>query len=142
MPNKGQLVQNMASIFTQIINKQLSAHIIAENEYCIAFLDIHPLAQGHTLVIPKLEVDYIFDLPDSILNQMLPFAKKVANGIQQAVPCVRVGIAVVGLDVPHAHVHLIPINKASDMNFSKQPLACTQEELANIAQSIKLRIPA
>jgi histidine triad (HIT) family protein len=132
----------MASIFTQIINRQLPAHIIAENEYCIAFLDIHPLAQGHTLVIPKLEVDYIFDLPDSVLNEMLPFAKKVSNGIQQAVPCVRVGIAVVGLDVPHAHIHLIPINKANDINFNKQPLVCTQEELANIAQSIKLHILA
>jgi len=131
----------MASIFTQIINRQLPAHIVAENEHFIAFLDIHPLAQGHTLVIPKLEVDYIFDLTDTMLSQMLPFAKKVAKGIQDVVPCVRIGMAVVGLDVPHAHLHLIPLNKASDINFNKEPLSYTQEELANIAQSIKRHIP-
>lgn len=131
----------MASIFTQIINRQLPAHIVAENEHFIAFLDIHPLAQGHTLVIPKLEVDYIFDLTDTMLSQMLPFAKKVAKGIQDVVPCVRIGMAVVGLDVPHAHLHLIPLNKESDINFNKEPLSYTQEELANIAQSIKRHIP-
>ncbi|ACE06115.1 hypothetical protein Aasi_0732 [Candidatus Amoebophilus asiaticus 5a2] len=132
----------MASIFTQIINRQLPAHIIAENEYCIAFLDIHPLAQGHTLVIPKLEVDYIFDLADTILSQILPFAKKVAKGIQEVIPCARIGMAVIGLDIPHAHLHLIPLNKASDINFNKKPLSYTQEELANIAQLIRLRISA
>ncbi|MHB9147401.1 MAG: HIT family protein [Candidatus Amoebophilus sp.] len=132
----------MASIFTQIINRQLPAHIIAENEYCIAFLDIHPLAQGHTLVVPKLEVDYIFDLADTILSQIFPFAKKVAKGIQEVIPCARIGMAVLGLDVPHAHLHLIPLNKASDINFSREPLSYTQEELARIAQSIRLHIPA
>jgi len=130
----------MASIFTQIINRQLPAHIIAENEYCIAFLDIHPLAQGHTLVIPKLEIDYVFDLPDSILSQMFLFAKKVSKGIQEVISCARIGMAVVGLDVPHAHLHLIPLNKASDINFNKEPLSYTQEELASIAQSIRLHI--
>jgi histidine triad (HIT) family protein len=132
----------MASIFLQIINKQLPAHIIAENENFIAFLDIYPLSRGHTLVVPKVEVDYIFDLTDTMLSQMLPFAKKIAQGIQEVVPCIRIGMAVVGLDVPHAHLHLIPLSKADDINFNRKPLSYTQEELANIAQSIKLHIPA
>jgi len=130
----------MASIFTQIINRAVPAHIVAEEERYIAFLDIKPLAQGHTLVVPKKEVDYLFDLDDETLGGLLVFAKQVALGIQQVVPCLRVGLAVVGLEVAHAHVHLVPLNSAYDIDFKKPPLQLSQEELANIAAQIKAAI--
>lgn len=130
----------MASIFTQIINRNIPAYIVAEDEYFIAFLDIHPLAKGHTLVVPKVEVDYIFDLEDPWLNKMLVFAKKVAKGMKQAIPCLRIGFAAVGLEVPHTHLHLIPLNSAYDIDFRKKPLSYTPEEMKFIADTIKINI--
>ena len=130
----------MATIFTQIIHRQIPAYIVAEDENFIAFLDIRPLAKGHTLVVPKVEVDYVFDLEDTLLSKMLLFAKHVAKGIQQVVPCLRIGMAIVGLEVPHAHLHLIPLNSAYDIDFKKKPLAYTEEAFSALAQSIKAHI--
>ena len=127
----------MASIFTQIINRQIPAHIIAEDTMCMAFLDIHPLQPGHTLVVPKQAVDYFFDLDDNVLAAILSLAKRVAIALAKIVPCVRVGMAVVGLEVPHAHLHLIPLQGAFDIDFKKQPLNYTQVELQNMAQQIR-----
>ncbi|MEQ6119700.1 HIT family protein [Reichenbachiella sp. MALMAid0571] len=130
----------MASIFTKIINKEIPAHIVAENEDYLAFLDIEPLVIGHVLVIPKKEVDYIFDLDDDTLSGLHLFAKKVANGIDKAIPCLRVGVTVIGLEVPHAHVHLIPMNSMRDINFSAPKLSVTQEQLATTAEKIRTAI--
>jgi histidine triad (HIT) family protein len=126
----------MSSIFTKIINREIPAHIVAEDESHLAFLDINPLVMGHSLVIPKREVDYIYDLNDEELSQLHLFAKKVAQAIEQTVSCNRVGITVIGLEVPHAHVHLIPINTMDDMNFSRPKLSPSQDELADIAKDI------
>ena len=112
---------------------------MAENEEFFAFLDINPVAKGHTLVIPKAEVDYLFDIDDPKLGRMMAFAKRVARAQEAAIPCKRVGLAVMGLEVPHAHIHLIPITKESDMNFFGKKLSLSQEELAEIAQSIRER---
>ena len=130
----------MSSIFTKIINREIPAYIVAEDEHHIAFLDINPVAIGHTLVVPKQEVDYIFDLEDSALARLNVFAKKVANGIEEAVPCKRIGVAVIGLEVPHTHVHLVPLNTMSDINFSKQKLSPPKEELEQLAKNIKSKI--
>ncbi len=130
----------MPSIFTQIIYRHIPAHIVAENERFIAFLDIHPLAKGHTLVVPKVEVDYIFDLDDALLGEIMVFSKRVAKGIQAVMPCLRVGMAVVGLEVPHAHIHLVPLQSAYDIDFKKAPLSYTEVELAAIAQAIQAQI--
>ena len=127
----------MASIFTSIISGDIPAHKIAENDKFLAFLDISPLAEGHTLVIPKQEVDYIFDIPDELLSEFMIFAKQVAKKIGKAMPCARVGVSVIGLEVPHAHIHLIPINSVSDMNFAKPKLSFSQEELARTADKIR-----
>ena len=127
----------MSSIFTKIINREIPAHIVAEDESHLAFLDINPLVMGHSLVIPKREVDYIYDLNDEELSQLHLFAKKVAQAIEKSVSCNRVGITVIGLEVPHAHVHLIPINTMDDMNFSRPKLSPSQDELAGIAKDIK-----
>ena len=127
----------MSSIFTKIINREITAHIVAEDESHLAFLDINPLVMGHCLVIPKREVDYIYDLNDEELSQLHLFAKKVAQAIEKSVSCNRVGITVIGLEVPHAHVHLIPINTMDDMNFSRPKLSPSQDELAGIAKDIK-----
>lgn len=126
----------MASIFTKIINKEIPCYKIAENEDFIAFLDINPLQKGHTLVVPKKEVDYIFDNDDEILSKMLPFAKKVANAIQKSIDCNRVGLTVIGLEVPHTHLHLIPINKESDMNFSKERVKLDKQQFEDLAEKI------
>ena len=126
----------MATIFSKIVAGEIPCHKIAENDQFFAFLDINPLAEGHTLVIPKKEVDYIFDLDDNTLAAMMLFAKKVAKMIEQAIPCKRVGLTVIGLEVPHAHIHLIPINKESDMFFGQQKLSVTAEQLAATAQQI------
>lgn len=128
----------MPSIFTRIVNGEIPCHKIAETEDFLAFLDIQPVAKGHTLVIPKKEIDYIFDLEDQYLADLMRFAKKVAKAIEAHVPCERIGVAVVGLEVPHAHVHLIPINSIADMSFEKKRLSFTQEEFANIAAEIQL----
>lgn len=125
------------SIFSKIVNKEISAHIVAENEDFLAFLDLSPLVMGHVLVIPKKEIDYIFDIDDEVYAGLMLFAKKVAVGVKSAFPCKKVGVAVIGLEVPHAHIHLIPMNQVGDMNFSKAKLSPSQEELADAAKQIK-----
>ena len=130
----------MASIFTKIIEREIPAHIVAENAEFISFLDINPLVEGHCLVIPKIEVDYIFDLENDVLSRLHVFAKKVAAGIEKAVPCERIGISVIGLEVPHAHIHLIPLQTMDDMNFSRMKLKPAKEELAETARKIKAEI--
>lgn len=127
----------MASIFTKIIKREIPGHIVAEDENFIAILDIMPLVLGHTLVIPKKEIDYIFDLDDETLAAMQVFAKKVAIGLKKAVPCKRIGVTVIGLEVPHTHIHLIPMNTMGDVNFSNPKLRPTQEELSRTAARIK-----
>jgi histidine triad (HIT) family protein len=126
----------MASIFSKIVAGDIPAHKVAENEDFLAFLDISPLVLGHVLVIPKKEVDYIFDLDDELYQGLMLFAKNVAAGIKKAYPCDRVGVAVIGLEVPHAHVHLIPINQMNDMNFANPKLKLSQEELKEVAAKI------
>lgn len=132
----------MPSIFTKIINKEIPAYIVAEDEHHIAFLDINPVAIGHTLVVPKQEVDYIFDLEDEALSRLNLFAKKVAKGLKKAVPCRRIGVAVIGLEVPHTHVHLVPLNSMQDINFSKPKLSPPKEELEQVARQIQHHIEA
>ena len=127
----------MSSVFTRIINREIPAHIVAESNDFLAFLDINPLIEGHTLVIPKKEVDYLFDLDDETLSGLNLFAKKVAKAIDVISDCERVGVSVVGLEVPHAHIHLIPINSVDDMNFSRMKLSPSNEELAKTAEQIK-----
>ena len=124
------------TIFTRIIKGEIPSYKIAENDKFYAFLDINPLVKGHTLVISKQEVDYIFDLSDEDLAEMQVFAKKVAAAIKSAFPCIKVGQAVIGLEVPHAHIHLIPIQKESDMLFSNPKLKLTAEEFKEIAEKI------
>ena len=126
----------MATIFSRIIAGEIPCYKVAENEKFFAFLDINPLVKGHTLVVPKQEVDYIFDLSDEDLATMHVFAKQVACAIKKAFPCQKVGEAVIGLEVPHAHIHLIPIQKESDMLFSNPKLKLSDEEFKSIAQAI------
>ncbi|RGZ03095.1 HIT family protein [Parabacteroides sp. AM58-2XD] len=123
----------MATIFSRIVAGEIPCHKVAEDEEFFAFLDINPVAKGHTLVIPKKEIDYIFDLEDALLGRMMAFAKRVARAQEAAIPCKRVGIAVMGLEVPHAHIHLIPITKESDMCFGGKKMTITQDELAAVA---------
>lgn len=125
-----------ASIFTKIVNGEIPAYKIAEDERYLAFLDVFPTAKGHTLVIPKQQVDYIFDLDDDLYIGLMAFAKKVAAAIEKAVPCKRIGIAVVGLEVPHAHVHLIPLNSMQDMNFANKK-QFSQQEFEETLENIK-----
>ena len=127
------------TIFTRIINGEIPSYKVAENDKFYAFLDINPLQKGHTLVVPKLsepEADYIFDLDDDILSEMLVFSKQIAHGIKAATHCKRVGVAVIGLEVPHVHMHLIPINKEGDMSFSNPKLTLPAQEMAETALSI------
>lgn len=126
----------MATIFTKIINGEIPCYKIAEDDNYLAFLDIMPLAEGHVLVIPKKEVDYIFDLSDEQLSGLMLFAKKIAPAIAQACPCRRVGVSVIGLEVPHAHVHLIPLNSMNDINFTREKLKPSAEELKATAKRI------
>ena len=126
----------MATIFSKIVNGDIPSYKIAETEDFFAFLDIRPLAKGHTLVIPKKEVDYIFDLSDEEYTGLHLFAKKIAAAIKEVVPCERIGMAVVGLEVPHAHIHLVPINAISDMSFEKTRVELSREEFMEIAGSI------
>lgn len=132
----------MSTIFSKIIAGEIPAHKVAESNEFLAFMDVNPIASGHVLVIPKKETDYIFDIEDSEYNGLWIFAKIVAQGIKNAFPCKKVGIAVVGLEVAHAHIHLVPINKVSDMDFSKEKMKLTQEELADAAEKIKSAILA
>ena len=127
----------MASIFTKIINGEIPSHKVAENDDFYAFLDISPLRKGHTLVVPKKEVDYIFDIDDELLGDMMVFAKSVSIKIKRVFPCNRIGVTVIGLEVPHAHIHLIPINTMNDMNFAQPKMELPQEELAEIAEKIR-----
>ena len=129
----------MATIFSRIVAGEIPCHKVAENEEFFAFLDINPVAKGHTLVIPKAEVDYLFDIDDPKLGRMMAFAKRVARAQEAAIPCKRVGLAVMGLEVPHANIHLVPITKESDMYFGGKKLSLSSEELAEIAQSIRER---
>lgn len=124
------------TIFSKIIAGEIPSYPIAENEHFFAFLDVFPLTRGHVLVIPKVEVDKIFDVDDAYLSQWLVFAKPIAKAMEKAFPCNRVGLTVIGLEVPHAHMHLMPINHVDDMNFSKPKLDLTDEELKEIQQKI------
>jgi histidine triad (HIT) family protein len=126
----------MATIFTKIVNGEIPSYKIAENDSYYAFLDINPLSKGHTLVIPKQEVDYLFDLQDDVLAGLMVFSKKVAVALQKAIPCLRVGVAVLGLEVPHAHVHLVPLQRETDLDFTNPKLKFTKEEFEAIVQSI------
>ncbi len=128
---------NSMSIFSKIVNGEIPANIVAETDDFLAFLDVSPLVMGHVLVIPKKEIDYIFDMEDESYVGLTLFAKKVAVSVKKAFPCKKVGVAVIGLEVPHAHIHLIPMNNVSDMNFSKEKLKPTQEELAEAAMKIR-----
>ena len=130
----------MATIFTKIVNGEIPCYKIAEDEHFFAFLDINPMTKGHTLVIPKTEKDYIFDLDEATYSALMLFAKKVAHAIEKAIPCKRIGVAVIGLEVPHAHVHLIPINQESDMNFKNPKLKLSVEEMNEIAEHIRQKI--
>ena len=126
----------MASIFSKIIKGEIPCYKIAEDEHHLAFLDIMPIAKGHTLVIPKKEVDYIFDLEEEEYKNLWAFAQKVSEQIKSAIPCVKVGVAVVGLEVPHTHIHLVPINEIKDLNFMNEKLKLSPEEYEEIRQSI------
>ncbi|MBL7753680.1 MAG: HIT domain-containing protein [Chitinophagaceae bacterium] len=119
----------MPSIFTRIIQGEIPCYRIAENDSFMAFLDVFPLVRGHVLVVPKLEIDRLFDVPDDLLNEWLVFAKPIAKAIERAFPCRRVGISVIGLEVPHAHMHLVPLQSADDLNFTKDKMTLSQEEL-------------
>ncbi|HPQ08345.1 MAG TPA: HIT family protein [Bacteroidia bacterium] len=130
----------MASVFSKIVAGEIPAYKLAENENYLAFLDIFPLTKGHTLVIPKKEVDYLFDLDDDTYLGLMEFAKKVAIGIKKATPCNRISMQVIGLEVPHAHIHLIPINSMADCNFSNPKLKLSKEEFEDIAQKIRQNI--
>ena len=123
----------MASLFSKIVSGDIPCHKVAENDKFLAFLDLNPIREGHTLVIPKIEVDYIFDVEDTLLGEMMIFSKSVAKKIKTSFPCNRVGVTVIGLEVPHAHIHLIPIDTLNDMNFSQEKMSPSQEELAHTA---------
>ncbi len=132
----------MASIFSRIVAGEIPSYKVAEDDRHYAFLDISPVAKGHILVIPKREVDYIFDLSDSEYADLQLFAKRVAEAMKQALPCKRIGVAVMGLEVPHAHIHLIPINKEADMNFFSDKLSLPADEMEKIAASVAARFEA
>ena len=125
------------SIFSKIINKEIPSYIIEDNEHFIAFLDVFPLAKGHVLVVPKKQVDYIFDLEPELYLGLWLFANKIAKKLEQAIPCKRVGVAVIGLEVPHAHIHLIPLQSVEDINFSRPKLKLEQLDFEEILKKIK-----
>lgn len=127
----------MSSIFSKIVNGEIPCYKISENEKFLAFLDVFPLVHGHILVIPKKEVDYIFDMPDTDLAEMIVFAKHVAEAQKAAVKCKRIGIAVIGLEVPHAHIHLVPMNTVNDINFTQPKLKPSEDELRSMAEKIR-----
>jgi histidine triad (HIT) family protein len=130
----------METVFTKIVKGDIPSHKIAEDGQYLAFLDVNPLAEGHTLVIPKEQTDYIFDLEEEQLAGLHVFSQKVARALKQAIPCKRIGVCVIGLEVPHAHVHLIPINQMNDMNFANKKLNPSKEELAETAQKIRQKL--
>lgn len=130
----------MATIFTRIINGEIPCYKIAEDDNYLAFLDIGPLSKGHTLVIPKVETDYIFDLDDDVLADMMIFAKKIAIAIEKVVSCKRIGVTVIGLEVPHAHIHLIPLNREADISFTSPRLKFSQDEFLALTEAIKSKV--
>ena len=127
----------MSSIFTKIIQGEIPSYKIAEDDKFFAFLDIFPLAKGHTLVVPKQEIDYIFDIDDALLGEMMVFAKRVGKAIEKVVSCERIGITVIGLEVPHAHIHLIPIHSITDMDFSREKLKFEKADFESLAEAIR-----
>jgi histidine triad (HIT) family protein len=127
----------MSSIFSKIVQGEIPCHKIAEDDQFLAFLDVMPLVEGHTLVIPKQEIDYIFDLDPEVLAGLMKFAQRIAPAIKKAIPCKRIGVAVIGLEVPHAHVHLVPLNRMLDINFSQEKLKLSHESLAKTAELIR-----
>lgn len=127
----------MVSVFSKIISGELPSYKIAENDGFLAFLDVFPLKEGHVLIVPKKEVDYIFDMDDSDLEKMMVFAKQIAKKIESVMPCRRIGVTVIGLEVPHAHIHLIPINGVADMDFTRPKLTLSPERLSEIAAAIR-----
>ncbi len=130
----------MASIFSRIVSGEIPAYKVLEDDRFMAFLDITPLVEGHVLVIPKKETDYIFDIADEEYAALWLFAQKVAKGLKDAVPCIRVGVAVIGLEVPHAHIHLVPLNRMGDINFQKERVKVSPERMADLAAAIRQRI--
>ncbi|MBK9733542.1 MAG: HIT family protein [Saprospiraceae bacterium] len=130
----------MPSIFSRIIQGEIPCYKILENDQFLAFLDVFPLVKGHVLVIPKLEIDYIFDMDDILLSEMILFSKQVAIGMKAAIPCIKIGISVIGIEVPHAHIHLIPMNNVSDMNFNAKKLSLSTDEMTSIANQIKSKL--
>ena len=132
----------MASLFTRIVQGEIPCHKVAESADFLAFLDISPRTKGHTLVIPKQEVDYIFDLDEAAYAGLWQFARQVAAAVEQVVPCERIGVAVIGLEVPHTHIHLVPLHGIGDINFSRPAFEITQEELAELAQAISAKFAA
>ena len=132
----------MSSVFTKIVKGDIPSYKIAEDDRFYAFLDIHPLSEGHTLVIPKREIDYLFDLDDDLLAGMMVFSKKVARAIEKVVSCKRIGVAVLGLEVPHAHIHLIPINSEADISFSRPKLKLSDEQFRELARKIRKELEA
>lgn len=127
----------MPSIFSRIVSGEIPCHKIAETENCLAFLDVFPLVEGHVLVIPKKEVDYIFDIEEPLYSELHRFARHVAAAVRVAIPCKRVGVAVIGLEVPHAHIHLVPLNSVGDINFTQPKLQLSQEQLSATAEKIR-----
>ena len=130
----------MNSIFTKIIKREIPAFIIHEDDLFIAFLDINPIQKGHTLIVPKTEIDYFFDIEDDLLSKMLLFTKKIAKAIKKTIECKKISMSVIGLEIPHAHIHLIPINKMSDANFSNDPIKMSDEDMHKICMAIKTNI--
>lgn len=130
----------MGSIFTRIVNEEIPCYKIAEDERFFAFLDVFPLVKGHVLVIPKKEVDYLFDIEDHDLADMMVFAKKVAKAQKKVIPCLRIGVAVIGLEVPHAHIHLVPLNTMNDINFTQPKLKLSEVEMEKIAEQIRSKL--
>lgn len=130
----------MSSIFTKIVNGEIPAYKVAETDQFLAFLDAMPLVEGHVLVIPKIEVDYIFDLEDKVYMELQLFAKKVALGVKKAIPCTRVGVAVIGLEVPHTHIHLVPLQTMDDINFTRQKMSIPKERMEELQKMIKDQI--
>lgn len=130
----------MSTIFSKIVNGEIPSYKLAEDDNYFAFLDINPIAKGHTLVIPKIEVDYIFDLNNKEYEGLMNFAKKIAEGLKEAVPCKRIGVAVLGMEVPHAHIHLVPLNSEGDLNFRNPKLKLSQEEMSQLAGLIASKI--
>ena len=130
----------MPTIFSRIVNGEIPCYKVAETADYLAFLDVRPQAKGHTLCIPKREIDYIFDMEDELLGGLMVFAKKVAKAVEKVVPCQRIGVAVIGLEVPHAHVHLIPLNSISDLSFGKEPVAMSPEAMSDLAAKIAAHV--